>query len=590
MKFSWLKFLFVVVLAGASVGIYQSLIHKDDPVLLSEIEPSGNEQIKNLGFSELNHAARIAQQEQQLENIDIDIPVVYQEYDQPKKHVPVQKPSKLVEKYDPNLTVARDQSTNPMFGQLPFDQNFSSAIPNQQYQDPYPYEPFQGYQPSSHDFGSLRHGQKSTEPLKKSSQEEESPILSKVEYPKENKEIQNPSDFVSLHRHHRPRFRENTFRPVPVKKSDNIGNDDNKNPNNDDNDDTNKSVTDDSDVQPPNPDPNPWPDDDGWLIRILNKLKNWWNPKKTVAVSKEIFPKFDLKLPVISTEIVPSKDVDPAGLPLAPKFDDLPKKPQPKAPSKPKPSTAEPITTKNTSMPKALEFYDPFIRMVESKNQKLKNNLLENNETNADITRLPQKAHQLGKTNELTIPDSKTSSLKIKRLTDEELIAREMDFLGLQNQEEPLILIEKPYELRSEQDPFGQIYFIKNSSTGEILSGTAEEIQEYLKNRSWWQKIKDAARKHYKGSSNEYKPLENSDGPVEEVKEPLTDEQRADQAIDQLFEGPGRPTVEDVTKSIVEKPASGPTSLSESVLKIAENTASELASLASHGGSVRIPA
>jgi hypothetical protein len=215
-------------------------------------------------------------------------------------------------------------------------------------------------------------------------------------------------------------------------------------------------------------------------------------------------------------------------------------------------------------------------------------------DTGNALIRLPQETFEIEKVIEPkmaeVIESKKPSFLKVKRLTDEELIAKEMELLGLPYQGEKLPSIEKPYELASEQDPFGQIYFIKNSATGETLSGTAEDIQEYLENRPLWQKFKDKVSNFYQKSSNQYTPLEPSEGPAEEYKAPMTDEQRAEEAIEQLF-GTGSIKTNDVTESIMPVSSStGPTSLSESISRIAENSAGEVAALASQGGALRIPA
>ena len=201
----------------------------------------------------------------------------------------------------------------------------------------------------------------------------------------------------------------------------------------------------------------------------------------------------------------------------------------------------------------------------------------------------------ISKSQQNVIPQSPKSNvserLKTRRLTDEEMITRDMQDLKFRQAEEFNAI---PYEYRSESDPFGQQYLYKNPINLEEIIGVAEEIEEYLQNLPILQKAQlkvskglNYLKEQRKNAPEEYQPLESSEGNNQPYKESMTDEQIAEQAMEELVDRGYKPTVQDVTKTIVPELESHPETLSEAALRIG----SEVAALGASGrGSLIVPA
>ena len=187
MKLSWIKYIVVSAIATAlSVVWYQQFRQPEYSPKEAKYQDSA---IKSFDTSELNRAKRIAQKEQEFYDIDVDVPVTFEEYDQAVGHVPEEKLNKVaIQPYDPNAGLSIDRSGSSAFGQFPID-----SEPFYEEQPSFAQPNF--FMPFSNDNRSRSSNQTDTPSKVSKKAVEESPILSKIEYPKEIKDISDKTKY-----------------------------------------------------------------------------------------------------------------------------------------------------------------------------------------------------------------------------------------------------------------------------------------------------------------------------------------------------------------------------------------------------------
>ncbi|MBP6892649.1 hypothetical protein KBB68_03655 [Candidatus Babeliales bacterium] len=635
MKILWMKYLLASIFVGLLAGVYQLWVHKDRSLSLSKFEQLQDQQIGNFGISELNRAARIAQQEQFAQNYDVDIPVTFEQYDNSVSYVPSVKASKDVQSYDPNAGLSIDRSSTPVFGQMPVEQ--SAQYPEFSSETPYNYS---GYTPSSN-ASNIRDNKKTSK-----FKNEEPQTFSKIEYPQEDKPVIdkiNQKDVSS-------KFANNNFQnqkklPEPEPKALSKPKDIEEKPVDTiafSSDDAStvipsqpktlwenfkkkfwdwwknrKKYSDRSTVRMPEPnyesnsdfhlelnsELNPVDDNSKFSNGTFEKEKALLNPVDLKITSKPIIniveATIEHKPKVIETGLLDlfvnnSKPSDQSAK-TSTKLDE-PKQTQDVEILEPEEQLKIPEPERVTEV----EFIEPStpqitktdFDQISTGHEKLKNKFFKGSNFGIDprFAHMRQAVPQIEASSTIHVESkkivkAKEPKLKIRRLTPEEEIAREMEILALPNQGNPFVPL--PYEQRTEADPIGQLYVIKSPSTGQEFVGTVEEIAEFLEQRPWWRKIADAFIKN-RANSKDFN-FEHSEGTAAEYEEPLTDEQRAEKAISDLFEGPNPPKTEDVTKSIISSSSAGPTTFSESVSRIASDLGSEVGVLAAGGsGATRL--
>jgi hypothetical protein len=661
MKASWFKYLFASILVGLSAGVYQIWFHKDRSLPLSEFEQLQNQQIGNFGISELNRAARIAQKEQQFEDVDVDIPVTFEQYDDPVGYVPVAKASKTAQPYDPNAGLSIDRSSNASaFGQMPFEQPMQYP----EYSPQAPYNTPSNYSPSTSSGRDHK-----AKPSKTNNEEPQT--FSKIEHPQEDKAVDKKFDqgFSKFHpstsvKNNVEKPKTEELKPKELPKSADMK----EEPIDSSSDDGADQIPSDKSAKATS-----------LWENLRTKFWNWWKNEKeysdrsTARMPESKYDRFEDTLlnnnlkpdptdnnpkpsgqKFASQEILPnSVDVDIASKPAElltdlnqaiiddqknyishdqsvrpvdiqkstghpsgsllqsseqkniqlrnelPILNDAGLQNRARIPGQTRsvemiePSTIEILDPEAQSvLPSAqpttfeIEFIEPKdVKQISSGHQQFKNKFFKGTNFQQDPRSIymPQMMPQLERTvvpqQPEVMQEQKQTKLKIRRLTPEEEIAREMKALELSNQSDPFNPL--PYENRSEADPIGQLYVIKSPSTGQEFIGTVEDIAEFLEQRPWWRKIADAFVKNREHSKD--LTFEHSEGTAPEFVEPMTDEQRAEQAISQLFEGPNPSKTEDVTESIMSSSSAGPKTFSESVSRIASDVGSEAGAIAAGG-------
>ncbi len=578
MKSIWIKYLFALAVVGLSVGLYQVSIHKNSTFApVSDFEQLQDQQIGNFGFSELNRAARIAQQEQEFQDADLDIPVVFEQYDQPIGYVPEKSSKSSALRYDPNAGLAIDRSSNAASAQLPIESYPSYPELSLPYPD--------AYHPSS-DFGpsdsSSAGDQKSKTALKSSG---ETPTFSKIEYPKENQDVEQKIKSIPS----RTKISDSIKKPMAYSKTktepDQSQAKDQQNAKLDDEQKNTETLDDISDVVDE--------DESGPLKNFMKKLWNWWKGHQPEVEQEIVLPKAEV-LNVLDPllEVTPrEKYIEDEGLAVIPSE----KVTEPEVLFHPvQYPSSEPVQPAVVDAAKKNVSYDQSVRPVD-----LQKSLGQPASSQQNMEKkIEQPRNELAKLentiskNKPRVPGStgglRPTPLKLKQRTPDEEFARDMELLKLEQAAEFNAI---PYEFKSESDPFGQLYLVKNKATGEEFIGVQEEIHEYLQNLPVLQKIQNKLsdlkkyiqERHKINQTQPTQDFERSSSDDYLSSDRMTDEQRVEQAIEQLFEGPSRPQVEDVTKEIMPSSSTGPVTLAESASRIAASTATEVAAIAEGG-------
>lgn len=139
MKSSLFKYFFATIFVGFCGVLYQTILKKPATDRFVEILDFQKNQIKHQsGKNIVDRAARIKKlEEMEPVSDDLDIPISFEQFDQPVRHLPAVKSNKVsVVFVDPNAASSIDRSNTAMFAQGPVASETYQA-PAEQYFDPY---------------------------------------------------------------------------------------------------------------------------------------------------------------------------------------------------------------------------------------------------------------------------------------------------------------------------------------------------------------------------------------------------------------------------------------------------------------------